>query len=118
MLLKHTSTGNLVALLLSRYWNLEPRWIEAFKNESKKHGLEHYAQDTLNQLWKMSKGWAPMMECRYKKGFIDEWEKGENPQPTEQEFENINDWLKFLNTPIDTNKGKVAKATKKRVNKS
>ena len=101
---------NIGADLLKRYWNLEPKSIELFRHESKQFGLENYLEDTLNQLWKLSKNYAPYVSWMFKKGVHESMDNGEQPKLSTEVFDRLNDQLNYWNEDIrNEKKGRVKK---------
>lgn len=92
---------DLTFSLIQRFWIFRPSEIAGFKASSKNTEFEYFANDTLNQLWKMSKEYAPYLEWAYKKGLRERLEKGEKWPIDRKPFESIDAWLEFLDQDGD-----------------
>jgi hypothetical protein len=105
---------NLSFSLVQRFWLFRPHEINVFMDLSKKHEVELYGQDILNQLWKLSKDYAPHLEWAYKKGYQEKLDRGEQPPRNTRVFDHINEWLNYLNVSVDEQQEKPNRKKKRR----
>lgn len=85
--------------LTQRFWYLRPHQVRVFQDLSKKFGLEAYAQDTLNQLWKLSRNYAPQMEVYFKVGLMESIRSGQKLKLNEKTFDTLKEWMEYLDQP-------------------